>query len=180
MSTYYSNKEIVFRLIWGIVEPLFFSFSPRLFYGWRNFVLRAMGAEIGKGVKVYPSAKIMFPWLLQVGDRSVISWGVKVYNLGVVSIGSGTVVSQYVHLCGGTHDYLSENFNLVRLGLSIASNVWIGADAFIGPGVKVNDGSVIAARAVVMKDVPSLTVVGGNPARVIKTLEKMPPMQYPK
>ena len=176
----YSNKEILLRMTWVFVEPVFFLLSPRLLYGWRNAILRILGASIGKGVKIFPSVKIAYPWLLEVGDHSVISWDVKIYNLGKISIGTDTVISQYSHLCGGTHDYLSENFNLIRSGLTIGKNVWIGADAFIGPGVTVNDGSIVAARSVVIRDVNSFTVVAGNPAVVIKQLEKMPSMQYPK
>lgn len=137
-----------------------------------------MGAKVGKHVQVFPSANIMYPWLLEVGDRSVISWGVNVYNLGKISIGSDTVISQYAHLCGGTHDYAGERFTLLRTGLTVGSNVWIGADAFVGPSVTVNYGSVVAARAVVVRDVDSLTVVGGNPAKPIKKLEKAPGMKW--
>lgn len=178
MPKYYTGKELVLRIIWGCIEPIFFRFSPRLFYGWRNFLLRLMGAKIGTSVQILPSARIMYPWLLQVGDRSVIAWDVKVYSLGKIIIGHDTVISQYSHLCGGTHDYQGEYFTLLRTGLEIGSHVWIGADAFIGPGVKVNDGAVVAARAVVVRDVPSLNVVGGNPARTIKHLERAPGMKY--
>jgi putative colanic acid biosynthesis acetyltransferase WcaF len=165
---YYSNKEILLRVVWGIVEPLFFRYSPRLLYGWRNFLLRMMGARIGKRVQVFPSVRIMAPWLLEIGDHSVISWGVKVYNLGKITIGHDTVISQYSHLCGGTHDYESDTFTLLRTGLTIGSHVWIAADAFIGPDVHVNDHAVVAARAVVIHDVDRGAVVGGNPARLIK------------
>jgi putative colanic acid biosynthesis acetyltransferase WcaF len=164
----YTRKEIVLRVIWSILEALCFSWSPRLLYGWRNFLLRVMGARIGKGVKIYPSARIMCPWLLEIGDRTTISWQVKVYNLGFSTIGHDTVISQYSHLCGGTHDYKSKEFDLLRTGFHIGSRVWIAADAFIGPGVTVRDGAVVAARAVVIKDVEPGTVVGGNPARVVK------------
>jgi putative colanic acid biosynthesis acetyltransferase WcaF len=179
MSKYYSKKELVLRLLWSIVELLFFRFSPRLFYSWRNFVLRIMGAKIGKGVQVFPSVRIMFPWNLEIGDRSVLSWDVKVYNLGKIMIGKNTVISQYSHLCGATHDYESRTFMLLAPGLVIGDNVWIAADAFIGPGIKVNNGAVVAARAVVVKDVPSLTVVAGNPARPVKEIKSLPPMLYP-
>lgn len=165
---YYSNKEILLRVVWGIVEPLFFRYSPRLLYGWRNFLLRMMGARIGKRVQVFPSVRIMAPWLLEIGDHSVISWGVKVYNLGKITIGHDTVISQYSHLCGGTHDYESDTFTLLRTGLTIGSHVWIAADAFIGPDVHVNDHAVVAARAVVIHDVDRGAVVSGNPARLIK------------
>lgn len=131
-----------------------------------------MGAKLGKNVKIFPSVSITFPWLLQTGDNVVISWNVRVYNLGMISIGSGTVVSQFTHLCGGTHDFSSPDFTLLRTGLTIGRNVWIAADAFIGPDVVVGDNSVVAARAVVVKNVDPNTLVGGNPARLIRNIQK--------
>ena len=77
------------------------------------------------------------------------------------------MISQYSHLCGGTHDYKSKDFNLLRTGFHIGNHVWIAADAFIGPGVRVSDGAVVAARAVVIRDVEAGCVVAGNPAGVV-------------
>jgi putative colanic acid biosynthesis acetyltransferase WcaF len=114
----------------------------------------------------------MYPWLLEIGDHTLISWDVKIYNLGRTSIGSGVTISQHAHLCGGTHEYLSGHFDLARTGLTVERNVWIATEAFIGPSVTVHEGSLVAARAVVVKDVGSQTIVGGNPARKIGTLEK--------
>lgn len=168
MPRNYTGSELILRLVWGLVQPVFFRFSPRLLYGWRNFVLRIMGAKIGKQVKIYPSARIMYPWLLKVGDNTIISWEVKVYNLAYSEIGSNTIISQYSHLCGGTHDYRSVNFDLIRTGFKIGSHVWVAADAFVGPGVEVQDYAVIGARAVVVKNVDKNTLVGGNPAQIIK------------
>lgn len=142
-------------------------------------MLRLLGAKIGRGVQVFPSARIMYPWLLEIGDRSVISWDVKVYNAGKITIGKNTVISQYSHLCAATHDYDSANFLLLKKPIFIGNNVWVAADAFIGPGVHISDGAVVAARAVVIKDVSSLTVVAGNPARQVKELHAVPPMLYP-
>ena len=167
MSKYYTTWEYLIRFLWFVIEPFFFSFSPRLFYGWRNTVLRLMGAKIGKGVKIYPSAQIMYPWLLEIGDYTTISWEVKVYNLAFSKIGSNTMISQYSHLCGGTHDYKSKNFDLIRTGFTIGNHVWIAADAFIGPGVVVHDHAVVAARAVVIRNVEARSIVGGNPAKAI-------------
>ncbi|MDD2798966.1 MAG: putative colanic acid biosynthesis acetyltransferase [Bacteroidales bacterium] len=168
MSRYYSKKEILLRIIWGVVQPTLFRLSPRLFYSWRNFLLRLMGAKIGKGVQIFPSVDITFPWLLEVGDKSVIAWNVKVYNLGMIKIGKQTIISQNAHLCGGTHDITHPGFVLKRTGLTIGNKVWIAADAFIGPNVTVGDNSIVAARAVVIKDVDSQSMVGGNPAKLIK------------
>ena len=167
MSKYYSKREILLRLIWSFVNPVFFRYTPRLFYGWRNFVLRLMGAKIGKKVRIFPSAEITFPWLLEVNDKAVISWGVKIYNLGRISIGEKTVISQFAHLCGGTHDLKNPGFKLIRTEIGIGNNVWIAADAFIGPDVCIGDNAVIGARAVVIKNVGAGTIVAGNPAKPI-------------
>ena len=172
MPKYYSTKEVIQRIVWAIVRPVFFSLSPRMFYSWRVFVLRSMGATIGNNVQIFPSARIMFPWLLTVQDNVIISWDVKVYNLGRITIGSDTIISQYAHLCGGTHDFTSSEFTLLRTGLTIGKNVWIAADTFIGPGVSIGDNSVVGARAVVLKDVEPNTLVGGNPAKPIRTINK--------
>jgi len=126
-----------------------------------------MGARIGKNVRIYPSACITFPWLLEVNDKAVISWGVKIYNLGWTSIGERTVISQFAHLCGGTHDIKNPGFKLLRTGLKIGKNVWIATDAFIGPNVQIDDNAVVGARAVVIKNVEAGTIVGGNPAKII-------------
>jgi putative colanic acid biosynthesis acetyltransferase WcaF len=173
MSQYYSKKEILLRIVWSMVRPVFFNCSPRLLYGWRNFILRVMGARIGKGVKIFPSAIVTYPWLLEIGDRAIVSWKVRIYNLGPVHIGKDSVISQYAHLCGGTHDYALPGFRLIRSGLYVGAGVWIAADAFIGPGVRVNDDAIVGARAVVTSDVQSGTIVGGNPAKTIKKISRL-------
>lgn len=169
----YTVREKVLRVIWGFVSPIFFRYSPRLFYFWRNALLRMMGARIGKNVKIYPSAEIMYPWLLEIGDNTTISWGVRIYNLALSKIGSNTMISQYSHLCGGTHNFRSQNFDLVRTGFTIGNRVWLAADSFIGPGIHVKDGAVVAARAVVVKDVEPGVIVAGNPARQIGNADQL-------
>jgi putative colanic acid biosynthesis acetyltransferase WcaF len=163
----YTKKEYLLRALWSVAK-VFFRGSPRLMYGWRNSLLRLFGASIGEGVKIYPSADIMFPWNFSIGDHSVVSWKVVVYNLGHISIGSNTIISQYAHLCAGTHDYQSRSFDLIKSTIIIGNGVWISADAFIGPDVEVSDQAVVAARAVVVKDVGQGEIVAGNPARVVK------------
>ncbi len=110
----------------------------------------------------------MHPWLLTLGDHSILGDRVVVYNLGPVAIGEHTTISQDAYLCAGTHDYTQPDLPLVRSAITIGSGVWVCAGAFIGPGVTIGDNSVVGARSVVMKDVPPGVVVGGNPARVIK------------
>jgi len=167
MSKNYTLKEYLLRGMWLIAWPLF-RFSPRHFYGWRNFLLRIFGAKIGKKVKIFPSVIIQFPWKLVVGDNVVISWGVILYNLGSITIEKNVIISQRAHLCAGTHDYEDHRFPLIKSHIYIENGVWIAAEAFIGPDVTIREKAVIGARSVVVKSTESFGVYGGNPARLIK------------
>lgn len=104
-----------------------------------------------------------------MGEYSMLSERVEIYNLGPVDIGAHTVLSQDVYVCAGTHDYTRPDMPLLRPKISIGSGVWICAGAFIGPGVRVGHNCVIGARAVVSKDVPDDMIAGGNPAKVLRS-----------
>ena len=147
---------------------MLFRWSPRICFGWRRWLLRCFGAQIGRQVHIYNSARIYFPWNLSVGNWSAIGEDALIYNLGHISIGNRVTVSHRVHLCAGTHDYRKPDMPLLKPPIVIKDQAWICADAFIGPGVIVGEGAVVGARAVVMKNVEPWSVVAGNPARVIK------------
>jgi putative colanic acid biosynthesis acetyltransferase WcaF len=166
----YSSSEMIRRVLWNIVQPLF-RFSPRPFFGWRRFLLRCFGAKIGRTVHVYPSATIYFPWNLEAGDESAIGEHAFIYNLGRLTLGSRVTISHRAHLCAGTHDHTKPDFPLLRLPIVIRSDAWICADAFVGPGVTVGEGAIVGARAVAMKDVEAGSIVVGNPARESKKRE---------
>lgn len=163
----YRPREYFCRLMWAIVG-LLFRFSPRVGFRWRAFLLRCFGAKIGRGAHIYPGARIELPWLLEVGELSSVADGVRVYNLGKVRIGARSTLSFGAHICAGTHNYEDAGFPLLRLPIDIGDDVWICADAFLAPGVTVGDGAVVAARAVVVADVPPWVVVAGHPAQVLK------------
>lgn len=166
-SVKYARSEQVKRILWTIVQPLF-RWSPRPFFGWRRFILRSLGAQVGKNVHIYGSATIYFPWKLTIGDNSSIGESAIIYNLGTVRIGANTTISQRAHLCAGTHNYTRSDMQLEKPPITICDQVWICAEAFIGPGVTVEEAAVVAARAVVVKDVAAWSIVGGNPAKYIK------------
>jgi putative colanic acid biosynthesis acetyltransferase WcaF len=173
LSTYshsFSLKNKVARLVWNISYLIFFRpFGSRLFKKWRVFVLKCFGARIEWSSHIYSSVKIWAPWNLEIGNNSSLGPQVDCYNQGRVSIGSNTVISQKAYLCASTHDYAKSDFPLLLKPITIGNGVWIAAAAFIGPQVCIGDYAVIAARAVVIKDVESNTIVGGNPAKFIKT-----------
>lgn len=164
----YSRGELIGRVLWGIVSP-FFRLSPRLCWGWRNFLLRSFGARIGRNVQIHPSATVFLPWNLTIGDWSSVGFEALIYNLGPVTIGSRVTVSQRAHLCAGSHDVRDPSMTLLRPPISIGDGAWICADAFVGPDVSVGEGAVIGARAVVVRDVEPLAVMAGNPARKVKS-----------
>ena len=165
----YSTGTQLRRLLWGLLTPLF-SLSPRPCYACRSWLLRRLGARIGKHVRLYPSVRVMFPWNLEIGDDVIVSWNVQLYSLSPIRIGSNVLISQGAHLCAGTHDYRQPNLPLVFQPLTIGSGTWLAAECFIGPGVSIGTGCIVAARAVAVRDVPPDSLVAGNPARIVKTL----------
>lgn len=162
----WSPSELFKRLLWLFASPLFCC-TPRIFFGWRAWLLRCFGANVGQHVHIYPSVRIAIPWNLVVGDWSTIGDRAEIYNLGKVEIGAHTTISQRGYLCAGTHDHRDPCFPLLKMPITIGDEVWVCADAFIGPGVKVGNKAIVGARAVVTKDVPSEKTVVGNPARII-------------
>lgn len=165
----YTPGEYARRFAWRMVEATLVRFSLPRCYGWRRFWLRRFGARLANTSRTRPTTKIFHPWLLSMGEHSALADGVNVYNLGPVSIGDHTVVSQGVELCAGTHDYTQAHLPLKRSPITIGSGVWICAQAFIAPGVAVGDNAVVGARAVAISDVPAGMVVSGNPATVVKS-----------
>lgn len=163
----YSPKIIFLRILWGLARPLF-CFSPRPFFSWRCFLLRLFGAKIGKHVHIYNSATIYMPWNLEIDDWSAIGELAYIYNLGKVTIGKKSTISHKAHICAGTHDFQEASLPLLKPPITIGDQVWICADAFIGPGVEIHEGVVVGARSCVFKSVEPWTVVGGNPAIPIK------------
>lgn len=131
-------------------------------------MLRAMGAKVGRRVLVYPTARVWAPWNLVLADGCVIGPGAECYNVDVIEVGAGAVISQRAYLCSATHDIDIGNFQLLSGRIVIGEEAWVAAEAFVGPGVTVGTGAVVGARAVATRDVLPWNVVAGNPARVVR------------
>lgn len=106
-----------------------------------------------------------------MGEHSCLSRHVDCYSVDKISIGAHAVVSQYAYLCTAGHDITHPKMRLTTAPITICDGAWVTAKAYIGPGVTIGDGAVVAACAVVVKDVEPWTVVGGNPAKFIKKRE---------
>lgn len=156
------------RAMWATMRMCLFQPSPKPLHGWRRLLLRSFGAHIGQGVAVHASARIWAPWNLEMGDFSCLGPNVDCYSVSPIRIGAYVTVSQYSFLCSASHDIDSRDMTLVTAPVTLKDHVWVAADAFVGPGVTVHEGAVVGARASVFKDVPPWSVVGGNPARVLR------------
>jgi putative colanic acid biosynthesis acetyltransferase WcaF len=162
----YSRGEQLRRVLWSAGIWLI-RLSPRPCFGWRRVVLRAFGARVGAHVNIYSSTHLYMPWNVAIGDWSALGEHVFVYSLGKVTIGKNVTLSYRSHVCAGTHDLNDPKLPLRKPPVVIEDGVWVGTEAFIGPGVTVGGGAVVGARAVVVKDVTPLDVVAGNPARPV-------------
>lgn len=149
--------------MWMLVRVMLFRWSP--FNWWRVLLLRVFGARCGRGVHVSATAKIHFPWNLRLGDDVHIAHMVIINCMGEVGIGDRTRISQYVHLVAGSHAHEQRDMRIIRCPITIGKDCWIAADAFVGPDVRIGDGSMLAARSSAFEDLPGGFLYKGEPAR---------------
>ncbi len=164
----YPKHEYAIRAIWGVVWATLWQVCWCRLPFLRMLILRLFGAKVALRVRMAHSVQITRPWDLEIGECCTIGPRAHLYNLGGLTIGEQTLISQDAYICGGTHDHTDPTYPLIRKRIVIGRYVWIAAGAFIYPGVTIGEGAVVAARAVVVKDVEPWTVVAGNPAKVIK------------
>jgi len=150
---------------WAIVRSTLFRWSPPPLNGWRRWLLRRFGAEVHASVRIAPSVCVDFPWNLAIDRDVVVAHKVIINCMGRVVIGAGTLISQYAHLCAGTHDYQRRDMRIVPCAITIGTGVWIAADAFVGPDVTIGDRSLLAARSSAFSDLPAGHVCMGEPAK---------------
>lgn len=166
-GTTWTLKQNLIRAVWMLVGSKIFRLTFHNWYGLRRAILRAFGAKVGKRSKIRPTCRIEIPWNITIGDDCLIGDDSILYSLGTITIGDRSVISQYAHLCAGTHNYRSRRFELLRHPITIGNDCWIATDAFVAPNVKVGDLAVLGARSSVYKDMAPGMIYVGNPAKPI-------------
>ena len=164
-----SRADKIRRLAWLFVWGVLASWMPYFIGGtWRSFILRCFGLKYNYGISVQPTAKIWAPWNIEMGAHVAVDDQVNLYSADKIKIGTKVAISREAFICTASHDMSKGCRPLKTAPITICDGVWIGARAIILPGVTIGEGAVVAAGAVVTKDVAPWSVVGGNPAKVIK------------
>lgn len=156
------------RVLWGMAWLVFARFTPPPLHGWRRLVLRAFGARIGHGARVHASVSIWLPRNLELGEQALIGPGVRLYNQGAIAIGAWTVISQRAHLCASSHRVDDPDFQLECRPIVVGQRCWVATEAFVGPGVTMGDGSVLAARGALFESTQVDGIYRGNPAALVR------------
>lgn len=144
-----------------LVQALWFATSNLVFMPWwcprrlRPGILRLFGANIGQRVFIRHRVRVLWPWKLSVGDDSWIGEDSWFLNLEPISIGHDVCISQRVLLCTGGHQRSSQSFEYDNGPIFVGDHAWLAIDALVLRGVRVGQDAVVAARALVTRDVPA-------------------------
>ena len=130
-----------------------------------------IGKPVGKDFGLFPPFYTDFGKNITIGDRVFINAGCKFQDQGGITIDDGALIGHGVVLATLNHDFAPEKRQQLHPApIHIGKNVWIGANATVTPGVSIGDNAVIAAGAVVNRDIPANVIAGGVPAKVIREL----------
>ena len=156
------------RVLWEFCWFLFCSWTPKPLNEWRLFWLRVFDAKIDGTPFVHQRARIAIPWNLTLHDRACLGDRANAYSLGEIEIGARATVAQEVYLSAASHDFNDPAMPLTIAKIVIGEDAFLGARAFILPGVRIGARAVVGACSVVTKDVPDNVIAAGNPCRVIR------------
>ena len=139
----------------------------------RRRLQQALFATVGEQVFIEPPFYCDYGKHISFGDHVFLNFNCTILDVAPVTFGHHVFVGPAVQIYTVNHplDAATRRSGVEQaLPVQIANDVWIGGGAILCPGVSIDEGAVIAAGAVVVKDVPARAVVGGNPARLLKQL----------
>lgn len=165
-------RGMIFRVLHqeNVIHPRICRGGVKLYRGSSIHIVKGSTIDIGKSVSFYQNVKIDLRSAgaqVKIGENTFINRDSKIFCKDIVHIGNRCAISWDVTIMDNDFHYIGDNDN--SKPIYIGDDVWIGCHSLILKGVHIGDGAVIAAGSVVTKDVPSHAVVGGNPAKVIKT-----------
>jgi maltose O-acetyltransferase len=140
----------------------------------RTALLKELLGSTGENVYMEPNIRFDYGYNTHVGENFFANFDCTILDVCEVRFGYHCMLGPGVQIYTATHPLHPTERNSGKeyaKPITFGNNVWIGGSAVINPGVTIGDNAVIASGAVVTKDVPGNTIVGGNPARVIKQIE---------
>jgi putative colanic acid biosynthesis acetyltransferase WcaF len=154
-------------LLWEMCWTMLCAWTPKPLNPWRIFWLKCFGARIYGHPFVHQRARIKIPWNLTLYDRACLSDRTNAYTLGEIILYEHATAAQEAYLCTGTHAFDQPAQNLVTAPIIIGAGAFVGARAFIMPGITIGEGAIVGACSVVTRSVPAGETVAGNPARIL-------------
>ena len=170
-SSPWTIKDRVRMLLWDVSWSIMCRWTPKPMNGWRLIWLKMFGAKIHGRPFVHQRARIAIPWNITLHDRACLGDSAVAYSLGEIELMQDATVAQEAYLCTGTHDFSHKARPLQTGRIVVGQSAFVGARAFVMPGVTIGSGAVVGAFSLVTKDVQVNTCVVGNPASIIRSSE---------
>nr|WP_127573178.1 maltose acetyltransferase domain-containing protein [Paenibacillus xylaniclasticus] len=142
-------------------------------YERRKELLQELLGSMGDSIYIEPTFRCDYGYNIHVGNHFYANFDCVMLDVCEIRIGDNCLLAPGVHIYTATHPLnVQERISGAEYGIpvTIGDNVWIGGRAILNPGVTIGNNVVIGSGAVVTSNVPDNVVVGGNPARVIKTI----------
>ncbi len=137
----------------------------------RALMSELTGREVPESFRLFPPFTADFGKNIRFGEDVFLNSGCRFQDQGGIEIGSGSLIGHNAVITTLNHDMLpSRRANMHPARVMIGRGVWFGANVTVLPGVKIGDGAVVGAGAVVTKDVPAGAVVVGVPAKRVGTV----------
>ena len=140
----------------------------------RTALLKELFSSTGNRINIEPSFRCDYGYNIHVGENFFANFDCTFLDVCEIRIGDNCFIAPGVHIYTATHPIkAAERIAGTEYGktVKIGDNVWIGGRAVINPGITIGSNVVIASGAIVTRDVPDHVVIGGNPARIIKTID---------
>ena len=166
-------KRIVLRYLSGYIRWMDYEVARIPSHAIRYFVYRNIFCvRMAKKVTIYHGAEIRSPYRLEIGRGSIVGDNAILDARNGLKIGRNVNISSNVSIYTMQHDHRSPTFSIPYrddFGVTIGDRVWLGPNSVILHSIHIGEGAVVAAGAVVTKDVPPYSIVAGIPAKIIGT-----------
>jgi maltose O-acetyltransferase len=141
----------------------------------RVHLLRELFGAVGEGADIQPRFSCDYGYSIRIGKRAFINYNCVFLDCAPIEIGDDLQMAPAVQLYAATHplDRATRTAGIeYARPIRIGDGVWIGGGAIVLPGVTIGDGCVVGAGSVVTRDLPAGSLAVGNPARIIRSLNK--------